>query len=334
MTGRLGLRVLPLGAAFLLGLVAAPLLVPRGAEGRSGPADFATVVAAADGSVAHVTTLMDGEQAPRSRDDAVGAGFVYAADGLDRHQPAHPPGREAGLRDARGPRGPGGAHRRRGRRDRRRAAQGEPLRAPRPLPLGDAGALRKGEWVLAAGSPFHLPRSFSVGIVSGLARSGVGTRLRSYEDFIQTDAATNVGNSGGPLLNASGEVVGMMTAILSRTGRSQGVGLAVPVDAVLESVRRLEGGGAAARPSLGVVVREQDPRAVRTPGLEVTRFLPDAPGREAGLQVGDVILEVGGVAVPRIADLQRVVWAHDAGTTLPVVFLRAGRRYVVQVRLR
>jgi serine protease Do len=333
MTGRLGLRALPLGAAFLLGLAVAPLLVPRGAEGRSGPADFATVVASADGSVAHVTTLMDGEQAPRSRDDAVGAGFVYAANGLivtSRHilqgakrvfvSLAGHEVQEAqivGVDDATDV-----------------ALLRVNLSGLRPLPVGDAGALRKGEWVLAAGSPFHLPRSFSVGIVSGLARSGVGTRLRSYEDFIQTDAAANVGNSGGPLLNASGEVVGMMTAILSRTGRSQGVGLAVPVGAVLDSVRRLQGGGAAVRPSLGVVVREQDPRAARTPGLEVTRFLPNAPGREAGLQVGDVILEVGGVAVPRIADLQRAVWAHDAGTTLPVVFLRAGRRYVVQVRLR
>ncbi len=333
MTGRYGSRVFPVGGAFLLGVVAAHLLALDGARGAPGPVDFSAVVARAEGSVAHVTTLRGGEQAPRSRDDAVGAGFVYSSDGLvitSRHilqgakrvfvqleGHAAKEARVLGLDDATDV-----------------ALLKVDLSGLRPLALGDARSLRKGEWVLAAGSPFHLPRSFSVGIVSGLGRAGVGTRLKGYEDFIQTDAASNVGNSGGPLINASGEVVGMMTAILSRTGRSQGVGLAVPIGAVLDSVRRLQGGAPAARPSLGVVVREQGARASRTAGLVVTRFLPNAPGREAGLEVGDLILEVAGVAVPRVADLQRAVWARTAGTTVPVVFLRSGRRYVVNVRLR
>lgn len=329
MRARILPRTLSLLSAFLLGALCVSLLAPPDVQGEAGPADFVSVVASTDGSVAHVTTLMGDAQAPRSRDDAVGAGFVYSADGLivtSRHilQGAkrvlvklrdHPVqnARVVGVDDA---------------TDVALLKVG--LSGLRPLQLGDARSLRKGQWVLAAGSPFHLPRSFSVGIVSGLGRSGVGTSLKGYEDFIQTDAASNVGNSGGPLMNASGEVVGMMTAILSRTGRSQGVGLAVPIAAVVDSVRRMQG-GATSRPSLGVVVREQDPR---TPGLLITRFLPNASGRQAGLQVGDVIVAVAGVSVPRVADLQRVVWARAAGTAVPVTFLRAGRRYQVQAQLR
>ena len=332
MTGRLAARVFPLGIAFVLGVTAASLLAPRGAVGEGGPADFATVVATSDGAIAHVTTLMDGEAQPRSRDDAVGAGFVYTADGLvvtSRHilQGAKrvfvqlkgheiQEARIVGVDDATDV-----------------ALLKVNLAGLRPLVLGDARTLRKGQWVLAAGSPFHLPRSYSVGIVSGLGRSGVGTQLKGYEDFIQTDAASNVGNSGGPLLNASGEVVGMMTAILSRTGRSQGVGLAVPIGAVVDSLRRMQG-TAAPRPTMGVVVREQEGRASRPAGLLVTRFLPGAPAQAAGLQVGDLILEVGGIAMRRVADLQRVVWSKPSGTTLPVVFVRNAKRYVLHVRLR
>lgn len=326
-------RPVHVALAFLLGVLAAHLLSPGVARGEAGPADFTAVIARVEPGVAHVTTLMEGERAPHSRDDAVGAGFVYSADGLvitSRHT----------LQGA------------------RRvfvSFEGRPIQEARvvgvddatdvavlkveaagltPLPVGSSSSLRKGQWVLAAGSPFHLPRSFSVGIVGGLGRSGVGTNLRGYEDFIQTDAAANVGNSGGPLLDASGAVVGMMTAILSRTGRSEGVGLAVPIEAVLASARRLASGQAAPRPSLGVIVRETPARGGAPAGLEVTRFQPRSSAREAGLEVGDLLLQVDGTAVPRVADLQRVIWAKPPGSAVDVVFLRRGQTFRVPVPLR
>jgi len=319
--------------AFLAGALVTSLLPIGAARGEATPADFASVIARVEPGVAHVTTLMEGERAPHSRDDAVGAGFAFSADGLvitSRHI----------LQGA------------------RRvfvSFEGRPVAEARilgvdeatdvallkidatglqPLAIGSTAGLRKGQWVLAAGSPFHLPRSFSVGIVGGLGRSGIGTSLHGYEDFIQTDAAANVGNSGGPLLDASGAVVGMMTAILSRTGRSEGVGFAVPIEAVLASARRLAGEGPGARPTLGVIVREAPAGSGARPGLEITRFQPESSARQAGLLVGDVLLQVDGVAVARTADLQRVVWAKPAGSTVDVVFLRGGRTYRLAVPVR
>jgi len=318
--------------AFGLGILVAHVLGPPGATGSGGPPSFADVIARSDPSVAHVSTVLEGERAPRSRDDAVGAGFVYSPDGLivtSRHTLQGAKRILVTLAD-------------RGALEARIVGQDEVtdvalLRVSAtglvPLPSGDPRRLRKGDWVLAAGSPFHLPRSWSAGIVSGLGRTGVGVTLKGFEDFIQTDAAANIGNSGGPLLDTEGRVVGMMTAILSRTGRSQGVSLAVPIDVVLDSAKRLSTGGRVARPSLGVVVRETDLRGAGGGGLQVTRFQPGAPAIRAGLRPGDVIVSVDGVATPRVVDMQRAIWRHRPGETVVVIFLRGARRLQAPVRL-
>ena len=196
-----------------------------------------------------------------------------------------------------------------------------------PLPIGRPAALRVGDLVLAAGSPFALPNSWSLGLVSGLGRSGVGVNPRGYEAFIQTDAAANLGSSGGPLLDTDGRVVGVMSAILSRSGAHQGVSLAVPIDVVLDAVHRITGtGGASARPSLGASLRPV------AGGLLVTRLEPGGAGARQGLALGDVLREADGVPLATAADLQRVLWALPEGGTLRLVVVRAGSLVQLTVR--
>jgi serine protease Do len=329
-----GRRGILLVVVFVAGAAFGSWRAPPSAQAAAGggPPDFADVIAAAEPAVAHVTTVLPGERAPGSRDDAVGAGFVLAAEGLivtSRHViqgarevhvslPGRPTVRAEVL---------GGDE----------ATDVAVLRIPASglpmLPTGETRTLRPGRWVLAVGSPYHLPRSWSVGIVSAMHRSQVGVSLRGYEDFLQTDAAANVGNSGGPLLDANGLAVGMVTAILSRTGTSQGVSLAVPIEVVLDVARRIAGGGGVARASLGVVVREVEVPGGAS-GLEITRFHAGSPGAAAGLRVGDVLVAVEGVRTPRTPDLQRAIWERAAGAAVAVDFLRAGRTLRVSVVLR
>jgi serine protease Do len=182
-----------------------------------------------------------------------------------------------------------------------------------PLAVGSSRGLRPGHWVLACGSPYGLERSWSAGIVSGLHRRGVAARPGTYEDFIQSDAAANLGNSGGPLLDGSGRVVGMVTQILTRAGGFQGVSLATPIEAVLEAAERITkaaGGGAVGRPSLGVMVREV------AAGLEVTRVPAGSPAQAAGLRPGDVVFEVQGADARTAAALARALWGRSVGETV------------------
>jgi serine protease Do len=325
-------RFLPLALFFDAGWAASRGPGAPAPAGAAPPPTLADVVAAADAGVVHVTTALGLASPPGSRDDAVGSGFVYDADGLvltNRHV----------LRGAKQ------VHvsiAGRGTFEAEVLGQDEatdvallrvPLRGLSPLPAGDARSLRVGDWVLAAGSPYHLEHSWSVGIVSGLHRSNVGVNPKGYEDFIQTDAAANLGNSGGPLLDASGRVVGMVTAILTRAGGHQGVTLATPIDAVLDAAARLSGRGGA-RPSLGAVVRELDSRGAAGTGLEVTRFYAGSAAEAAGLRPGDVIESVDGAVVTRAADLQRIVWAKPAGTVFLVVFRRGPGRFEARVASR
>ena len=323
-----GLAVAALAGALGAGFVA---LLP-GTRAGPGP-DAPALIARLDASIAHVTTRLQGDRPAESRDDGVGAGFVVRENGLivtSRHVlrgaqevfvtlegrgtfaaavVGQDPATDVALL--------------------RIAATGLP-----PAPIGDPRSLRKGDPVLVAGSPFHLARSWSAGIVSGLGRSQVGVNPQGYEDFIQTDAATNLGNSGGPLVDDQGRVVGVMTAILSRTGRSQGVSFATPIDVVMQAVARMERGESLERPTQGLVVRERDTRSSGQGGLEITRFEPRSPARSAGVAPGDVLLAVDRQSVARVADLQRLLWAHRPGEAVTLTLERQGRRYEVTVRLR
>ena len=299
--------------------------VPQ-ADAGPAPTSFAGLVRAADPSVVHITTVTRGNARPRSRDDNVGSGFVWDASGLivtNRHVISGAARINVHLADGRTHRAEVVGY--------DEAADVAVLRVPAgglvAAPRGSARSLQKGDWVLAAGSPYRLARSWSVGIVSGLGRRGIGVSPRAIEDYIQTDAAANLGNSGGPLFDAQGQVVGIVTVILSRATGSQGVTLAVPIDVVVDAVTRMQG-GAPARPELGLRVR-QSPS-----GPVVSSISPGGPAQAAGLRVGDQIVEVAGTAVRSSADLQRAWWQAASGGGVRFVFLRAGQRLQVTVTPR
>jgi serine protease Do len=345
------MRTLPLVLAAALGgasvLCLAPSAPVAGAAPEAvpaGPPDFADVCArTAPGVVGVLNYLERPRDVPdpgdaSNRNENVGSGFVWTADGWIVTNYHVTSGARTTLVEIAG-RGWVEAQVRGADKTVDVAllkvdVQGRPLT---PLPIGDPRALRVGQWVLAAGTPNRLPRSFSVGIVSGLERSDTGANPSGYEDFIQSDAAINLGGSGGPLLDAAGRVVGLNTAILSRTGGFQGVSLSVPIDVVLETARMLRAGGEAVRPTIGVRVRAADPLlSMRLPGgagLVVTDFMDESSAKRAGIQRGDAILSIDGVPTPTRGSLQHTVWSRLRGTTVTLRVARGAQVLDIAVRL-
>jgi len=194
--------------------------------------------------------------------------------------------------------------------------------------LGDSSQMAPGDWVMAIGNPFGLAHTVSVGVISGLGRPLPMAELR-YQDVIQTDAAINPGNSGGPLLNLRGEVIGVNTAIYTN-GEAQtniGIGFAVPIKAVRDILPQLET-GKVVRGRIGVVVRDVPRDALAEFGLKerkgamVTSITANGPGAKAGVEPGDIILEINGKAVPGRNALVEMVMATKPGTTVPMKVLR------------
>ncbi len=176
--------------------------------------------------------------------------------------------------------------------------------------LGDSDTLRVGEWVMAIGNPFGLDHSVTSGIVSAKGRFiGAG----NYDDYIQTDAAINPGNSGGPLLNLRGEVVGINSAIFSRTGGNIGIGFAIPVNLAKELVPQLRERGKVTRGWLGVLIQKVTPEIAESLGLDQARgalvadVVANGPAAAAGVKVGDVIVEFDGHAVNESNELPMLV---------------------------
>jgi len=213
------------------------------------------------------------------------------------------------------------------------------LRTPRPglVParLGDSDRVRVGHIVLAVGSPFALNRTITAGIVSAKNRA-VGAAM--YENFIQTDASINPGNSGGPLVNLDGEVIGINTLIHSRSGGSEGIGFAVPVNLAREILASLLKSGAVTRGWLGIGIQDLTREMAGKfehdgPGVLVTEVYPGGPAVAAGLQRGDVLLEFDGHRPRDSRELQRLVAGMEPDKVLPLVVLRKGRKTVLEVRL-
>jgi serine protease Do len=195
-----------------------------------------------------------------------------------------------------------------------------------PLPFGDSDQLRIGEPVLAVGNPFGMSGSVTMGIVSAMGRAHVvGV---DYEDFIQTDAAINPGNSGGALVNTRGELVGINTAILSGSGGSQGIGLAIPASLARPVAESLLETGRVERAWLGVVITDADARtAADGPrGAIVREVVGDGPAAKAGLRVDDMIVSVDGVRVETSSRLRTTVAHRRAGRRITVEFVREGVR--------
>ena len=196
------------------------------------------------------------------------------------------------------------------------------------IPLGDSSALKVGEPVMAIGNPFGLEQTVTTGIVSATGRViGEGP----YDDFIQTDASINPGNSGGPLINARGQVIGINTAIVSRSGGSVGIGFAIPVNLAKPVVTQLASAGHVTRGWLGVGIQSltadlaKSFRLTRTDGALVTSVSEGSPAAKAGLKEGDVIVEYDGRPVARAGDLPRAVAETAVGRAVPLKVVRDGK---------
>ncbi|GIX15666.1 MAG: serine protease [Paracoccaceae bacterium] len=201
--------------------------------------------------------------------------------------------------------------------------------------FGDSDKARVGDWVMAIGNPLGQGFSVSVGIVSARNRALQG----SYDDYIQTDAAINRGNSGGPLFNLDGEVIGVNTAILSPNGGSIGIGFSMASNVVAKVVEQLREYGETRRGWLGVRIQPVDPAMAEALGLEramgalVASVTEGGPAEKAGLQSGDVILTFDGREVSEMRDLPRMVADTPVGKKVDVGIFRDGRRMTVSVTL-
>ena len=193
------------------------------------------------------------------------------------------------------------------------------------LPLGDSSKVRVGEWVLAIGSPFGLENTVTAGIVSAKSRD-----TGDYLPFIQTDVAVNPGNSGGPLLNTAGQVIGINSQIFSRSGGYMGISFAIPIDEAMRVAEQLRTNGKMTRGRIGVALGEMTKEVAESLGLGkprgayVRNVEPNGPAAVGGIEAGDVILSFNGREINRSTDLPRVVGETKPGTTATVQVWRKG----------
>ena len=205
--------------------------------------------------------------------------------------------------------------------------------------LGNSDKLRVGEWVLAIGSPFstRLGNTVTHGIVSGLGRSGM--QLSTYENYIQTDASINPGNSGGALVNLDGEVIGINSAIMSRSGGSHGIGFAIPINLARKVMNDLITSGRVVRAWLGVTIQDLNQDLSESLGLSditgvlISDVVKDSPAEKAKLQSGDVIIEVNDQTVHTPSELQINIASRSPGETVKLTLIRDGRKRNINVRL-
>jgi serine protease Do len=198
-----------------------------------------------------------------------------------------------------------------------------------PLALGNSDQMQIGDWVVAIGSPFGLDLSVTAGIVSGKGRArGIAER----EDFLQTDAAINPGNSGGPLLNLSGEVIGINTAIASRSGGYDGIGFAIPINMANWVGEQLVKSGAVKRAFLGTSIQPVTSELAKQfkvevgSGAVVSQVMPSSPAAKAGVEPGDVIVGLNGEPIRDPRSLQGVVERLNVGQTYPLEVVRNGEK--------
>jgi serine protease Do len=202
--------------------------------------------------------------------------------------------------------------------------------------IGDSSTLKPGQWMVAIGSPFGFEHSVTAGIVSALGRASQMAG-QQYVPFIQTDVPINRGNSGGPLLNIRGEVVGINSQIFSNTGGYMGVSFAIPIEVAMDVVEQLKDKGFVSRGLLGVQIQEVTRDMAQTLGLPrpggalVGGFSPDSVAEKAGVQRGDVVLKFGDVTINRSSDLPPAVGATRPGTRVDVTVFREGRERVIPV---
>ena len=201
--------------------------------------------------------------------------------------------------------------------------------------IGDAGRVRVGDPVAAIGSPFGFEQSVTAGIVSA--------KSRNVDDllvpFIQTDAAVNPGNSGGPLFNARGEVIGINSRIWTKSGGFQGLSFAIPIDLAMRIGERLKESKQIVRGRIGIEMQAVTDELARAFGLQrargalITTVMPDGPARAGGLQTGDIVMRAGGSDIETSIDLQRVIGSQPIGTSILVHVLRDGQAMPLEVQV-
>jgi serine protease Do len=205
-----------------------------------------------------------------------------------------------------------------------------------PVRIGDPARLRPGEWVAAIGSPYGLERSVTAGIVSAVGRT---LPEESFVAFIQTDVAVNPGNSGGPLLNLRGEVVGVNSVIYSDTGGYQGLSFAIPIDVAMEVAAQLRAQGRVTRGRIGVRLQEVSVELAKAFGLPraagalVVEVFRDGPAERAAILPGDVVVRFGGKPVETDADLVRLTAGAKPGAVVDVDLVRYGAPFAARVRV-
>ncbi|SDR36147.1 Do family serine endopeptidase [Pseudovibrio sp. Tun.PSC04-5.I4] len=214
--------------------------------------------------------------------------------------------------------------------------QVEPTSTLDSVKFGSSEVLRVGDWVMAIGNPFGLGGTVTAGIVSARNRD---INSGPYDNFIQTDAAINRGNSGGPLFNMDGEVIGINTVIFSPSGGSIGIGFAIPAETATRVIAQLREFGETRRGWLGVRIQHVNDEIAEGLGMDSARgaliagVSEGGPAQEAGIMPGDVVLTFDGRDVPEMRDLPRMVATTTIGSTVPVTLLRRGETVKIEVTL-
>jgi S1-C subfamily serine protease len=218
----------------------------------------------------------------------------------------------------------------------------------RPIPIGTSADLQVGQATFAIGNPFGLDQTLTTGVLSALGRTIPSVTGRTIEDVIQTDAAVNPGNSGGPLLYSAGRSIGVTTAIFSPSGTSAGIGFAVPVDTVNRIIPQLLASGKVSRPYMGAALSDAVSNQVAhqrdVNGIVVAGVEPNSPAAQAGLRglqdtgdgrmvLGDIIQQADGKQLRRVDDLFAVLERHKAGETIKLLVLRDGHPLEVPITL-
>lgn len=205
---------------------------------------------------------------------------------------------------------------------------------------GDSDNVEVGEWAIAIGNPLGFDHTVTVGIISAKGRSDLRSpNDKAYEDFIQTDAAINQGNSGGPLCNIKGEVIGINSMIASSSGGSQGLGFAIPINMVKNIVDQLINGGVVKRGYLGVIISDVDEKLARQFGYKeiygaiIDSVAPGTPAEKGGVQIGDIFMKMNGKKIKNHKDLRNLVSQQDPGSEVIFTIFRMGKKMELKIIL-
>jgi len=204
----------------------------------------------------------------------------------------------------------------------------------KPAQIGDSDKIEVGDWVIAVGSPFGLEQTVTQGIISAKGRIiGAGP----YDDFLQTDAAINPGNSGGPLINLNGEVIGINTAITSRSGGYEGVGFAIPINMAKKVYGDIIQKGKVVRGWLGIAIQDLTPELSKyfkvNDGVLVSQVFTNGPAKKAGLMRGDVIVEFDGKKIKKYRELQSIVATTPVNKVVSVKVIRKGKEQNLKIKV-